>query len=145
MQRRAVIWILDAFQILPSFGIEAIAGLVSIQIYLQKLSERVQLRAHAFSHNHILCSLLESRSNLYNNYHHLSLDLLTPHQQERIRSPIVDIDNRFNEVFPSFDPYNSEFSPGSRIIDIFLVVFLSILLASIVKTISYLTHDNSIT
>ena len=123
MQRRAVIWILDAFQTLPSFDIEAIASLVSIQIYLQKLSKIVQLRAHAFPHNHILCSLLESRPNLYNNHHHLLLDLLTLHQQERIRSPIVDIDNRFNEVFPSFDSYNSEFSPGSRIIDIFSSCF----------------------
>jgi len=79
MQRRAVIWILDAFQTLSSFGIEAIAGLVSIQIYPQKLSERAQLRAYAFPHNHILCSLLESRPNLYNNHHHLLLNLLTSH------------------------------------------------------------------
>jgi len=29
------------------------------------------------------------------------------------------MNNRFNEVFPSFDPYNPKFSPGSRIIDNF--------------------------
>jgi len=33
------------------------------------------------------------------------------------------MDNRFNKVFSSFDPYNSEFSPGSRIIDIFSSCF----------------------
>ena len=33
------------------------------------------------------------------------------------------MDNRFNEVFSSFDPYNSEFSPSSRIIDIFSSYF----------------------
>ena len=29
------------------------------------------------------------------------------------------MDNRYNEVFPLFDPINPEFFPGSRIIDIF--------------------------
>jgi len=29
------------------------------------------------------------------------------------------MNNHFNEVFPSFDPLNSEFSPGDRIIDCF--------------------------
>ena len=29
------------------------------------------------------------------------------------------MDKKFNEVFSSFDPHNSEFSPGSRIINIF--------------------------
>jgi len=47
------------------------------------------------------------------------LDSLTQHQQEKIRGPIVDMDNRFNKVFPFFNPFNSEFSSGSRIIDNF--------------------------
>ena len=29
------------------------------------------------------------------------------------------MDNRFNEVFPSFDPFNKEFAPGHCLIDIF--------------------------
>jgi len=29
------------------------------------------------------------------------------------------MDNRYNKVFPSFDPLNTEFSPGSHIIDVF--------------------------
>ena len=36
-----------------------------------------------------------------------------------IKGSIVDMDNRFNEVFPSFDPFNKEFSLGSHLIDIF--------------------------
>jgi len=31
----------------------------------------------------------------------------------------VDIDNKTNEVFPSFDLFSSEFSPGDRLIDVF--------------------------
>jgi len=43
MQRRAVIWILGAFKTSPSYGIEAIAGLVPIKLHLQKLGGRSQL------------------------------------------------------------------------------------------------------
>jgi len=34
------------------------------------------------------------------------------------------MDNRFNEVFPAFEPLNKEFFPGSRIIDSFSNHFL---------------------
>jgi len=43
MQRRATIWILGAFKTSLSFGIEAIAGLISIKLHLQKLGGRSQL------------------------------------------------------------------------------------------------------
>jgi len=48
-----------------------------------------------------------------------SLDILTKHQCESIKEHLVDIDNRFNEVFPSFAPLHPEFSPGFRVIDTF--------------------------
>ena len=57
MQRRAAIWILDAFCTLPSFGIETIIGLIPICLHLQKLCGRSQLRAHSLLYNHILKSL----------------------------------------------------------------------------------------
>jgi len=53
--------------------------------------------------------LLESR--LSDNHTH--------HQRENIKSTIVDINNKYNEVFSLFDPLNTEFSPSSHIIDIF--------------------------
>ena len=34
MQRRVAIWITDTFQTLPSWDIEAIAGLIPIHLYL---------------------------------------------------------------------------------------------------------------
>ena len=37
MQKHAVIWILGAFKIFLSYGIEAIVGLISIKLHLQKL------------------------------------------------------------------------------------------------------------
>jgi len=53
------------------------------------------------------------------NHHPLSLDFLTCCQRENIKGSIVDMNNRFNKVFPSFDLLNVEFSPGSCLIDIF--------------------------
>jgi len=48
-----------------------------------------------------------------------SLGTLTKHQYELIKGLLVNIDNRFNEVFPSFNPFHPEFSSGHRVIDIF--------------------------
>jgi len=41
-----------------------------------------------------------------------------------IKGPVVDMDNRFNEVFSSFDPLNLEFALGYKIIDSFSSCFL---------------------
>jgi len=46
MQRRAAIWILGAFHTLPSPGVKAIAGFLPIDLHLQKLSGRFQLKIH---------------------------------------------------------------------------------------------------
>jgi len=119
MQQRAAIWILSMFQSSPSFGIKAIVGLIPINLHLCKISSKALLRAHTLLHNHILHSLLESRPYDDYTYHPLSLDSLTCYQRENIKSTIVDMDNRYNEVFLSFDSLNTEFSPGFHIIDVF--------------------------
>ena len=119
MQRRATIWILDAFQTLPSFGIEAITGLIPVHLHLQKLSGRSQLKAYSLSHNYILRLVLELNPSVSNTSHLLSLDVLTPKQRSMIKGLIVNIYNRFNEVSPSFDLFNREFSLDSCLIDIF--------------------------
>ena len=47
------------------------------------------------------------------------LKRLTPRQHLNIKGPVVDIDNRTNEIFPSFDLFNKGFALGDRLIDIF--------------------------
>ena len=42
-----------------------------------------------------------------------------PRQQAIIKGPIVDMDNMFNKVFPSFSLFNYEFLTGNRLIDVF--------------------------
>jgi len=114
---------LEAFKTSLSLGVEAIAELILINLHLQKLSGRLYLQAHSLLSNHILCSLMENKSNMPSQQHSLSLNSLTKHQHELIKGYLVNMDNHFNEVFPLFDPLNPEFSPGNRIIDIFSSCF----------------------
>jgi len=119
LKRQAALWIIGAFRTAPSFGIEAITRLIPIHLHLQKLSGRSQLRAYALSANHILRSLMEFNSDTPSHPHFLSLNSLTRCQCGLIKGHLFDMDNRFNEVFPFFNPLNPEFKPGNRIIDKF--------------------------
>ena len=62
---------------------------------------------------------MEPRTGSLFGHHLFSLGSLTKCQHELIKSLLVDMDNRFNKVFPSFNPLHSEFSPSNRVIDIF--------------------------
>ena len=124
IQRRATIWILEAFKTFLSFSIKAIVGLISIKLYLQKLDRRLQLQVHSLSLNHLIRSLIDSSYSAFMTQHPTSLDSLTRCQQFLIKSHLVDINNRFNGIFPSFTPLHSEISPSYRIIDNFSDYFL---------------------
>jgi len=77
MQRRATIWILGAFKTSPLFSVEAIAGLIPINLYLQKLSGRSQLCAHSLPNNHILHFLMKPKSVTPSRSHMLSFGSLS--------------------------------------------------------------------
>ena len=124
MQRRAVIWILGAFKTSSLYGIKAIAGLIPIKLYFQKLSGRSQLRAHILLPNHLICSLINSSHSVFVVQNSTLLNSLTRQQHSLIKSYLVDMVNRFNRIFPSFIPLHSEFSPSLRIIDNFLDHFI---------------------
>jgi len=115
-----------------------------MNLHLQKLSGRLQLCMYSLLSNYILCSLIEAKPNLPSIQHALSLNSLIRWQYEHIKGHIVDINDQYNEVFPSFDLLNPEFSPSHRIIDIFIVVLLFIYLASTVTNISSHVFNNLI-
>ena len=73
------------------------------------------------TNNHAIKSLLESRYIENTNSHCLLLENMTPKQQLKIKSSIVDTNNCLNGIFPVFDSLNSEFSPGSQLVDTFLL------------------------
>ena len=62
---------------------------------------------------------MELRDNMLSNQHLLSLSNLTKCQYQLIKGSVVDMDNCFNEVYPSFNPLHPELLPGNRIIDTF--------------------------
>ena len=119
MQRRAAIQILGTFKTSPTFGIEAIVDLIPINLYLQKLSGRLQLWAHSLPPSHIICSLMEPSPCLLSIQHLSSLGSLIRCQYGLIKGHLVDTDNRFNQVFLSFVSLHPRFSPSNRVIDIF--------------------------
>jgi len=63
MQRRAAIWILDAFKTSPIEGMDAIAGIIPIKFHLQKLAKRSQMCSLKLPTNHIIKALIEDSPN----------------------------------------------------------------------------------
>jgi len=96
MQRRAALWIMGGFKTAPSMGIKAITGLIPINLYLQKIEGRSQLRAYSLPFNYILHSLMSScyKSSLLQ--HTLSLNSLTRWQYNLIK----DVTNFIQLVSP---------------------------------------------
>ena len=119
MQRRAAIWILEAFKMSPTEGLEAIAGLIPIKLHLQKLASRSQLRSATLPENHIIKTLMDGPLNTCYKPTSHSINTLTDRQKISLKSHLIDSNNKLHRVFLSFSPLNPEFNPGSRIIDIF--------------------------
>ena len=47
------------------------------------------------------------------------MENLSDKQKLKVKGPIVDANNRLNGIFRFFDPFNPEFSPSSRLVDLF--------------------------
>jgi len=109
LQKQVALWMSGAFKIALSAGIEAIASLISIHLHLQKLSRRSQLRVHVLPDNYILWLLIENNIDSSTPPYPLLLSSLTGCQCGLIKGHLVNMENQFNKVFPSFDPLNSEF------------------------------------
>jgi len=63
MQRRAAIWILGAFKMLPTEGLKAIMRLIPIKLHLHKLASRSQLCSTALLENHLIKTLMDDPLN----------------------------------------------------------------------------------
>ena len=119
IKRRDAIWILETFRTLPTDSLEAIAGLIPIKFHLQKLTSRSQLRSATLLENHLIRTLMDNPLNMCNKPSPLSINTLTECQKNTVKGHLIDSNNKLFGVFPSFSPLNSEFNPGSRIVDIF--------------------------
>ena len=119
IQQRAALWISGVFHTSPTAGVEVILGLVPIHIFLKKLYGRFLLRELTLPSNHIISNILSSNSLNMPNCHNLSINLLTPKQRLHMKSALIDMDNKCNELIPFFSFFNEEFRPGNCLIDSF--------------------------
>jgi len=119
MQRRAAIWILGAFKMSLSEGIEAIAGIIPIKFHLQKLTRRSQICPFKLPTNHILRELMDESPILSNKPNPHTVSSLTNRQKNIAKGHLIGSCNKAYGIFPSFSSLNPEFIPGFHIMDNF--------------------------
>ena len=125
MQRRAAIWILGAFKTLSTEGLKAIAELIPIKLYLQKLASRSQLHSATLPENHIIKTLMDDPLNTcYKPTSHL-INTLTDCQKISLKSHLINSNNKAYGIFSFFSPLNLEFFTSSHILDNFPDYFSS--------------------
>jgi len=119
MQRRAVLWITGTFCTSPLEGIEAVAGLIPIHLYLQKLNSQHQLRYATILPSHTINFLLDHAHAKNHPAHKLVISSLTSKQKAHLKSSIKDVNKRLNEIQACLEPNYILFSPSSRVVDHF--------------------------
>ena len=119
IQQRAALWISSVFRTSPITGIEAISGLIPIHLHLKKLYSRYLLRGSSLPPNHIISSILSSDGSYEHSPHNISIDNLIPKQRLHLKSPLINMDDRRNELFPSFSFFDEKFNPGNHLVDSF--------------------------
>ena len=103
----------------PSEGVEAIAGLIPINLHLKKLNGQHHLRYATIPPSHAINALLDKHQSRNQNQHKFALANLTIKQKSKLKSPIKDISIRLNKIKDEFDPYHVIFYPGLRLVDYF--------------------------
>jgi len=119
MQCKAAFWILGAFRTSSTGGIEALAGLIPIHLYLKKLAKRLCLRAAMLPSQHALLSLLSARNSKNAHSYPQSLALLTDAQSAWLRSPLLNTEVSLFNLTECFDSLHPEIRPGCRLLDNF--------------------------
>ena len=119
MQRRATIWILGAFKISPTEGIEAIAGIIPIKFHLQNLARRSQICSLKLPTNHIIRDLMDDAPNPIKKPNPHTVSFLMNQQKNIAKGHLIDSCNKTYGILPSFSPLNQEFTPGSCLTDNF--------------------------
>ena len=102
MQRRAIIWVLEAFKTLSIEGIEAITGIISIKFHLQKLVRRSQIYFLKLSTNHIIRDLMDNAPNLIKKPNPYAVSSLTNQQKNIAKDYLINSYNKAYGIFPSF-------------------------------------------
>jgi len=119
IQCKAALWITGAFQTSPSDGIEAIAGLIPITLYMCKLNGRHHLRYSSVPSSHAINSLLDSQHAKNHPPYKAATSKLTDKQRSNLKSPIKDVNEYLNGIRDCHNPLFPLFSLGLRVVDHF--------------------------
>ena len=119
MQWRATLWITEAFQMSPTWGIKAITGLIPIYLHLDKIYSYQQLKMVSLPSNHVVKALLYCHHSNASNLHCLSLEKLSSKKKFKVKSSMINTNNCLNEILSSFNSLHKEPTPGFQLVDIF--------------------------
>ena len=90
---------MDVFQTTLSLGVEAITGLVPIHLHIKKLYRRFLLHQSSLLSNHIIHSILSFDGLYEHSSHNVSINYLIAKQRSRLKSPLINVDDKRNEFF----------------------------------------------
>ncbi|CAA7261906.1 unnamed protein product [Cyclocybe aegerita] len=117
MQRKAALWITGAFRTSPTGGLEALAGLIPVHLMLKKLAMCAVYRVTTLSDTHPLCSMMGEELLKRAAPHARSAALMTPAMRGKVKSTVMEVDERVHTLTESFKPFAPEARPGNRLLD----------------------------
>jgi len=119
MQHKAALWILGAFRTSPTGGIEALAGLIPIQLHLKKLVKWSCLRTATLPLQHTLMFLLSAKHSKSASLHPQFLALLNDTQCACLKGPLLDTKASLLNLTECFDLLHAEATLDCRLLDSF--------------------------
>jgi len=120
MQRRVVLWIIGAFCTSSTWRVEAIAGIIPIYFYLDKIIGQHYLWIASLPKQHAINTLVDEHHSKKTLLHCMATSHLTAKQWSKVKSSIMDINNCLNKVLHYFDSLNKELSLGFHSVNTFL-------------------------
>ncbi|CAA7270783.1 unnamed protein product [Cyclocybe aegerita] len=117
MQRKAALWITGAFHTSPTGGLEALAGLIPFHLMLKKLATRTVYCIATLSDTHPLCSMMGERLLRWAAPHACSAVLMTPAMRRKVKSTVMEVDERVHTLTESLEPFAPEARPGDQLLD----------------------------
>ncbi|CAA7270843.1 unnamed protein product [Cyclocybe aegerita] len=120
MQQKAALWITGAFCTSPTGGLEALMGLIPVYLMLKKLATHAVYRVATLSDTHPLLSMLGKRLLKRAEPHTCSAVLMTPAMRGKVKSTVMEVDERVHTLTESFKPFAPEARPGDQLLDCFV-------------------------
>ncbi|CAA7267343.1 unnamed protein product [Cyclocybe aegerita] len=117
MQRKAALWITGAFRTSPTGGLEAPADLIPVHLMLKKLATCAVYRVATLSDTHPLCSMMGEGLLKRAAPHARSAALMTPAMRGKVKSTVMEVDERVHTLTESFEPFAPKARPGDQLLD----------------------------